>query len=162
MAKIGENTIYNDFIQDILKRKLKVPKFLGVFPCDLMPNQLQNGEKIIINTGKSDTPGKHFVVLHKKKSGYFLFDSLNMGLKNQPDLLASLREKKITPQIVQKRPIQSVFSNSCGLYVIDYILANTRPYSRASGVKKYKRSDKMLLENDFVAKNNVINRMLSK
>lgn len=111
----------NQQLESIAKKYLG-KSFLGVFPCDAVPNFKRKKEKMymIFNLSKHDEPGSHYiaVVIFKKRAYYF--DSYGKKLTNYyiKNFLKSLglqifyHTEKIQPQ-------NSIF---CGFYCLSYLI----------------------------------------
>ena len=117
--------ITNGYLEELLKKKMRIKRFRGVFPCDLIPTYLKDGESAIINTHPHDMPGDHYVCLYKKRKKYFYFDPLALDLIMFPYLKEEMEKrttfKKIVPVLTQ--PIQHPGSNFCEMVCLSYILS---------------------------------------
>ena len=51
-------------------------KFMGVYPIDLIPNNLPIPFLIVVNLDTSEKKGSHWIVLHHQKNHVEYFDSL--------------------------------------------------------------------------------------
>jgi hypothetical protein len=51
--------------------------FVGVFPCDYLPN-LQPGQALIANTDPHTKPGQHWVAFYRSNTGLEYFDSFGL------------------------------------------------------------------------------------
>ena len=115
----------NRGLEKFLLFTLNVPKFRGVFPCDLMP-VMKTGEIVILNTDPSALPGKHYVCLRKlSNSQYEMFDSLSVNISIIfPRLTEELKRRGIYKKITHanKTPIQNLNSHTCGFFCVDYTL----------------------------------------
>ena len=92
--------------------------FRGVYPIDLVPENLTNPSIIVINLDRSYEKGSHWIMLHYndiEKAEHF--DSLG----NKPDevLHNLLIDQKITYKYNNKR-LQNYFTDTCGLFCLYY------------------------------------------
>ena len=94
--------------------------FVGVFPCDLLP-QLEPGQAMIVNTDPHNEPGEHWVAFYKSHAGCLeYFDSFGM-----PPLVPILRKYinmsahyNFTYSTVH---LQHESAQTCGNYCIAYV-----------------------------------------
>lgn len=123
----------NRGLRQFLMKTLNVPKFRGVFACDLMP-VLKPGESAILNTDPHTLPGRHYICLRRiNKNQYELFDSLSADLSTMfPLLTQELKRRDIYHKIrkVNTSPIQHYNSHMCGLFCVDFILGRAFPTYR--------------------------------
>lgn len=67
------------FLRDLDKaaRLFLGKRFKGVFPAgaNLSPNNLKDGESLILNLDRMDEPGSHWIALHYAKRGLLVYDS---------------------------------------------------------------------------------------
>lgn len=149
--------ITNAYLQRLLKDRIRVPNFKGVFACDLLPRKIRDGESAILNTDPHDKPGKHYVAIYRKNGKTFYFDSLNL----EPDIAfpqmhRSLERAKLTPlHRVLPGAIQALTSKFCGLFASDYILS--RAFSDPKKINSYSLSN--LEGNDGICLSNLEKRI---
>lgn len=152
----------NAYLQKVLKKKLKLPQFRGVFPCNHV-KKLREGESIILNTDPHFKRGKHFVALSVRKNRYIYFDPLAESMEILfPELHKELERRKMLPLVnVLSSPIQAPSSNFCGLFCLDYVLGLYAPFSNASTVK-YELHPNKLKGNDEICLSNVVKKLKMK
>lgn len=94
--------------------------FVGVFPCDLLP-QLMPGQAMIVNTDPHNEPGEHWVAFYMTNTEHLeYFDSFGL-----PPLVPSLRSYinsskhyKFTYSTIQ---LQHETGVTCGNYCIAFV-----------------------------------------
>lgn len=156
------HSLPNAYLHKVLKKDLKLTKFKGVFPCNLL-RKPRNGESIILNTDPNYMSGKHFVAISRKNGRFIYFDPLAESLSSQfPELYQELKKQKMFPLApVLTSPIQAMESNFCGLFCLDYVLGLYLPFSNAKCVK-YKLHPSQLLKNDQICLNNIVRKLKKK
>lgn len=104
---------------DFFGKKL-LKHFIGVYPCDLLPQSRKKYYCFIVNLDHHYEKGSHFVSLYIKNKFVFYFDSLGEKCNNLHilDYVKKLNKKLI----VQSTKIQSNDSIFCGLYAIAYLM----------------------------------------
>lgn len=114
--------ITNAYLQKLLRG---APRFRGVFPCDLLPRRIGDGETLILNTDPHDKPGKHYVAIYRKGGSTFYFDPLRLSAEDIfPTLYRNLVKAKLTPlHHVLPDSIQAADSTYCGLFCANYVLS---------------------------------------
>ena len=138
---------------DNLARLYGLNKFRGVFSADNIP--LGGSGAFIVNTHPATKPGEHFIVILRRKTKFYYFDSLNLALENYPDVLKRLKQgkhnKKYNPFL--NSPIQSPLSSFCGLFCIVFLLTIDERYrpilSKIVPFEKYnlERNDEICIKN---------------
>lgn len=159
VEKQGRSKVTNSYLQKLLKNRLMLKTFRGVFPCDRIPKTLRNGQSIIVNTDPHYLPGAHYVSFYRSRGKYFYFDSLslNLGL-SFPHLAKSLESSQFKPLFpVLTSPIQHPLSDFCGLFCCSYILSVCPPFSKVEPSELYETNPALLLRNDAVCTANLIN-----
>ena len=162
MSLTGDNpwlssSVTNDYLNTLLKKKFNITTFLGVFPCDIFPLEINEGESIILNTDPHHLPGKHYICLYRKNSRYFYFDSLAVNRKLAfKTLTENFKKRKISPIInVLTQPIQHFSSKFCGFFCVDYILAISEEFKNVKRVSYFCEKTK-LQQNDVICFKNII------
>ena len=136
-----------------IEEKLKDKKqFLGCFPIDKIPN-LQKNESIIINSDEHNEEGTHWMGLKiTSKNVCLFFDSF--GEPPNIRIINSL-SKKFRKLVYNSIQIQSVFSNKCGEFSMQFIcLVNDRK-SFSNFLSQFDHQN--LLANDFITENFFLN-----
>jgi hypothetical protein len=127
-------------------------KFLGTFPCDILPNVKKKKEfSLIINLSKHNTTGSHFIAIFADKDCFMYFDPLGEKCKNK-DVLKFIKTNKNNRKVLQKfRKIQSNESIFCGFFCLSFLLSRKLKFPIKIFLNKF--DQKNLNQND----NNVIN-----
>ena len=102
------------------------PNFVGVYPCDKMPDFKPN-VSMIINTDTSIGHGEHWLAIYIGSNTLYFFDSFGRDIADFSDPFKSYM-KKMTGVFnikVESRLLQSLFSNTCGYWCIFYIFCRT-------------------------------------
>ena len=93
---IFSKTMDTSEIMDLMMKDQKIKKiFKGVYPIDLIPENLDYPSLIVVNLDSSEKKGSHWVVLHYISNHIVEhFDSI--GRKPDEDIISILFKKKIT------------------------------------------------------------------
>ena len=136
-------------IEDKLKH---IPNFIGCFPIDKIP-KLKKNQSIIMNSDKHDEEGTHWMGLKiSSKNTCLFFDSFGeVPKKSIIDFLGQYYRKIVYNQI----QIQSVFSNKCGEFSIQFICEVKDRKSFNNFISKF--NHKNLLANDIITENFILN-----
>jgi hypothetical protein len=124
-------------------------QFKGTYPRDMLPKTIPNNSCIVINTDKSTQPGQHWVAVFKNIEGTVeYFDSFGL-----PPLLAEIIKflDRISPDgwYYNKITLQSVYSDTCGMYSVYYLTARCRGLTIEEFISIFSNKPKL---NDFLAK----------
>lgn len=148
--------ITNKDLEILGKFKLKIKKFLGVFPSDAMPNKkyCKSNFACIFNLSKHDEPGTHFVAIIKKHNKVIYFDPFGekCSVEDINNFLQTLN-KPITYNLVK---IQDESSHSCGYFCIFAIYMLLKNKKSLVYLQKKFSKEKLKL-NDFIVITNLIN-----
>lgn len=149
--------ITNAYLKKLLKR---VPKFRGVFACDLLPRRIGEGDTLILNTDPHYKPGEHYVAIYRKGGQTFYFDPLRFSAKDFfPIMHRNLVEANLAPlHHVLPGPIQAVDSTLCGLFCANYVLS--RAFSDPKKLESYFQSSLHL--NDAICLSNLKKRLAQR
>ena len=106
-------------------------KFSGVFAADTLPSNISHLPKfLIVNSDVQSGPGQHWLALYIPPQGPpEFFDSLGLSPKQY---LASFEQFLINhgPQyIYSDKRLQNYGSNTCGLYVLYYVILRCRGFT---------------------------------
>ena len=146
----------NAGLNKLLTLTLKVPKFVGVFACDLMPT-LKVGQSVILNTDRHTLSGTHFICIIRVKRHFFeYFDSLNVDLPTAfPQLHEELTRRGIYRHLkpALSTPVQHHKSQMCGLFCVDYILKKTFVEYSAISTKLHTDTGKLWMNDTRVITN---------
>ena len=135
----------NIYMERLLKDRLSVKSFLGVFSADQIPSSFlphcnnsnsggggsssnsRNDKKTlscIVNTAKTSEKGRHFLALLKtKENELIIMDSLCLDLsKSSPQLWLCFKSSGRKIINLYSSPIQHDKSVYCGFYAIYHIL----------------------------------------
>lgn len=150
----GDDGLYNDSIEKIMKERLKgltVP-VVAADEVDTLPNHLYNKDffAAVINTDPSDSGGRHWrcIVIDNRDDfpSAEYFDSLAETFKPEPALLNVMRKicRLMNPEKYMKYKFskirrQSYNKSNCGYHVMKFIedRYNGIPFEEASGYKDY-------------------------
>ena len=106
--------ISNLMLQDPMIRK----RFRGVYPLDLIPNDLRIPSIIVVNHDKSGKKGSLWIVLHFKENNIVEhFDSTG---KKPIRYIHNLLISKNMTYIYNNKRIQDYNTKTCGLFCIFY------------------------------------------
>ena len=104
------------------------PEFYGVMGCNRL-EQFRGVEKasFILNTDPDDKPGKHWVGVYIEDGTLFFFDSFGRGIQHFADPFRTILQNfaKGYNVITDSRNLQCIFNDSCGYWVVYYILCKT-------------------------------------
>ena len=136
-------------IEEILKDQ---KQFIGCFPIDKIPS-LNKNDSIIINTDSQNEEGTHWMGLKiTSKNLCLFFDSF--GEPPNINVINSL-SKKFTKLVYSSMQIQSVFSNKCGEFSMQFICMVNDRKSFNNFLSQF--DHKNLLANDFITENFFLN-----
>ena len=118
----------SDQIEKFMNQDEMIGKiFRGVYPIDLIPNDLPRPSIIVVNQDKSTGMGTHWIVLHHKKDNLIeLFDSV--GKKPMKYIHNLLFSKNMSYMYNNKR-VQNYGSNTCALFCLFYSFYSCRKVS---------------------------------
>lgn len=105
-----------------LGNNLSNGSFLGVFPIDLRPDLFstkQSQISMIINLDPHFKKGSHFVAIFKNKDLITYFDSFGEGPNKT---ITDYLQKFKLPVKINRKKIQSDFSDYCGYYCLGFII----------------------------------------
>ena len=131
-----------------LRNKLKcLDSFLGVFPCDLLPELKNVPCSIIVNTDKHDQRGEHWVAIYinSKRIGYY-FDSY--GLQPLNSEIEDYLNSNTNGWKWFNHSIQGVDSIKCGQFSVLFILMKELGYTLNQITNLFTDNSK---GNDFIA-----------
>lgn len=102
------------------------PNFLGVYPCDRIPD-IKPFTSMIINTDVSSGPGEHWIAVYIGSKTMYFFDSFGRDIDDFSNPFRNYmknfsRDYNVK---VESRLLQSLFSNMCGYWCIFYIFCRT-------------------------------------
>ena len=109
---------------ELMKSDKEISKiFIGVYPIDLIPQDLPKPLIIAVNLDSSEKKGSHWIVLHYQRKHVEYFDSL--GKQPGKEIHNLLTSKGFTCKYNKKR-LQSPYTKSCGLFCFYYIYYSPR------------------------------------
>lgn len=105
---------------EILRQLKGYKRFIGVFPCDLLP-ALKPGQAMIVNTDPHDKPGQHWVAFYMSEDLTLeYFDSFGL-----PPLVSQFRKyiNRGAHKIFSYSTVQLQHNNSetCGKHCIAFV-----------------------------------------
>lgn len=126
---LNDDTTF-DYQLEKVGKKLFKHRFIGVFPCDRLPN-IKNREMYIANLDSSDKKGSHWIAVYKYKKLY-VFDSFGRSSKKIFPSVFGINENI---QDTEYDAEQKKNKNDCGLHSMTalYMFDNFDP----SIVSKY-------------------------
>lgn len=130
-----------------LCRKYFNRDFLGVYPCDVLPNTKKLRISVIFNLSKHDESGSHFIALIKSKTKIIYFDSFGMECKN--DYVKRFLKNFNLKIEYNDVKIQDKQSSLCGYFCFYFLYIcffKNKPLSYF--IKKFDSTKKCLLIND--------------
>lgn len=105
-------------------KKFLGKSFLGVYPCDSHPrdlNKLKNKSfSFIFNLSPHYEDGSHFVAILKRHKTYYYFDSYGKVCKNKD--IVNFLKSHTKFLICNKKIIQDKTSIFCGLYCLAFLI----------------------------------------
>lgn len=122
LKKLPEQALSGQFIDRFVRKKLKIPHFLGVFMLDaLPPHKSRRREVLVINLASTNTAGTHWVALQRSKGVSYYFDSY--GLRPPTEIVNYCRGDQI---LYNKKKFQNLGSTEeeclhCGHLVLLFI-----------------------------------------
>ena len=140
-------------IESILRLDQNISKnFAGVFAADILPSNLSNLPKfLIVNSDVHSEPGQHWLAMYIPEQGPpEFFDSLGLSPKHY---LASFEQFLIKhgPQyIYSNKRLQNYGSDTCGLYVLYYVILRCSGCSMLDIVNNFSTN---LAQNDILTIN---------
>ncbi len=130
-----------------LSRKFFTRDFLGVFPCDVIPNSKKRRTCVIFNLSKHDEAGSHFVAIIKHERKIVYFDSFGKQCENKY-LNKYIHNYKL-PIEYNKNQIQDDNSSLCGYYCFYFLyICFLQRRSLTFFINKFEKSKKYLMKND--------------
>lgn len=152
----------NVYIYSVLKTKLKVRSFDGVYSADNVPDKLLKykgkGQKsCIVNLARRREKGTHFIVLSVKADTIKIYDSLSLPLKQfSPSLYSALKKSGKVLKRAFKNAIQDIDSSFCGFYCIYFVLSLAKDqFPNGDGVVKFFKSRQPKRANDTIVIDNI-------
>lgn len=133
-------------LEELVKKdKLISNIFLGIFPCNLLPNKLSSKPcAVIVNTHPDHKPGEHWLAIHFDVMGKCeLFDSY--GITPIPVEIDHFIKNQSKSVNINRRWLQSADTAVCGMYCIYYLHFKCRGLSYTSIFSKF---DRNLSKND--------------
>ncbi len=104
---------------------LTVPRWVGVFPCDMLPTsevRMKHEARLMINTATSEQSAGHFVAVYKQDGVIVYFDPLGLPHPNMfiQDFVHQLSTD--ARPIINKDVIQHPQSQCCGFFCLSFLL----------------------------------------
>ena len=137
---------------EIEEKMKKIKNFKGCFPIDLIP-KLNKKESLIINSDKHDEEGTHWMGLKiTSKNVCLFFDSFGEPPNKYITDFLSRYYRKLVYNSIQ---VQSVFSNKCGEFSMQFICVVNDRTSFNNFISKFDHTN--LLANDKITENFLVN-----
>ena len=118
----------SDQIENFMKQDEMISKiFHGVYPIDLIPNDLPRPSIIVFNQDKSTGMGTHWIVLHYKEDNMTEhFDSIG---KKPMIYIHNLLISKNMSYMYNNKTLQNYGTNTCALFCLFYSFYSCRKVS---------------------------------
>lgn len=130
-----------------LCRKYLSNNFLGVYPCDVLPNTKKSRFAVIFNLSKHNEKGSHFIAILKSKTKIVYFDSFGKECTNE-DVLKYLNQFQLRIEY-NKVTIQDDNSSLCGYFCFYFLYSCLlKNKSLPFFIKKFVHAKKHLFLND--------------
>ena len=115
-------------VKRLLTRRCK-EKFLGVFPCDRLPDKLPPRRPLLLvcNTDPHNKPGEHWITifLGENSNGEY-FDSFGGDI---PAIFCRFLDKYCATWLRSYKQTQSALTKFCGHYCVFYCLFKCLDYT---------------------------------
>ena len=122
----------NEFIIAHQKKNI----FKGVYPCDRLPSKFTLPAVFVVNLSKHDEPGTHWIAIFINKNGVaFYFDSFGFDIRN--DDIRDFLKKKSKRILHNKKQLQHISSNKCGLFCCAFAIAILKECSIEEFLNKF-------------------------
>lgn len=126
--------------------------YCGAVACDKLPNNphTNSPRAYIVNTDPYGKPGQHWIALWTKGNKCEVMDSYGVPLDvyGTTEPLQSWLHKKWKYVIYNGQTLQALNSQSCGHYVLMYLVAKSRGYNLQDFIKLFSKTD--FVKNDYV------------
>ena len=104
----------------LLRKYVTRRSFQGVYPVDRLPRYIRHPCCLVLNTGKADTQGEHWIAVYVSGGGVGIyFDSL--GLPPLNPLVIDFLNRNTRKWFHNSRNIQGVLSDKCGYYCLYFL-----------------------------------------
>ena len=151
--------ITNELLERVLSTHFRISQFKGVWPCDLMPEKLTIGDCVILNTDPHTRSGNHYVAVKRADvDSYLYFDPLNLNMEIAfPRLAREFKKRRLFSQLrpFLPDPIQALDSKFCGLFCLNFILAQTIFNRPPKGYRGFYTDPEKLHLNDAICMRNI-------
>lgn len=126
MSMLTTRGLSTSEIEELLK---PISQFVGVYPCDAIPNFSSRPCALIVNTDTANEPGEHWIAIILKEKGKALyFDSFGF-----PPLISSMQKyiNENAPNGFKYNCItlQHPNSKTCGLYCAAFVALWSRKWT---------------------------------
>lgn len=129
--------------------------YRGVFSSNNIPKLVQNFI-FICNLSNTNQKGSHFIVICKNNSDLFIFDPLALNICNTDLFLFIEQCKKKCSNITKiNNPIQSILSQSCGLFCIFFVFLYHAKLKNKGRIPLQVFNKTNLIQNDQICINNI-------
>ena len=145
---------------EILCRKYLNKNFLGVYPCEAMPNFKKQICSIVFNLSKHDEEGSHFIAIILKHKKIIYFDSF--GKKCDNKYLKKILENIRLPIEYNLDQIQDEKSTLCGYFCFYFLfICSLQNKSLQFFTTKFNKKKNLLHVNDQKLMNYIL-RIIKK
>ena len=128
MEKVALNNVQLDYLAKADPKLSQV--FYGTVACDHLPSLVnQEGPTAyIVNTDPHDEPRKHWIALWTQDNVCEILDSYAMPLEvyKTTEPLTEWLNRHYKYQVASRKTLQLVFSQSCGDYVLMFLVLKAR------------------------------------
>ena len=104
----------------IKKCKLLKTKFVGVYPSDKFPPNLQDNAFVIVNASPTPSPGSHWLLLCKRRGKLYFADPLALNVSVYTHIYRRLSQHNLVLHELMTERLQPLKSTSCG-YICIYV-----------------------------------------
>ena len=144
-------SLTTNFIANKLRNDIHANRYFGgVFPFNVLPRIICYPVAIVINTHPSNKEGEHWLAMYFDKTRFCeFFDSFGFG----PDYydLDGYVKTFSTNYAFNKTQLQSLDSDTCGYYCLNFILLKCRGFSLQEIISSFDKND--FKKNDTLIRN---------
>ena len=117
----------SDQIENFMEQDEVIKNFCGVYPIDLIPNDLPRPSIIVVNQDKSTEMGTHWIVLHYKEDN--MTEHFNSIGKKPMKYIHNLLISKNRSYMYNNKRVQNYGTNTCALFCLFYSFFSCRKVS---------------------------------
>ena len=131
----------------------------GAVPSDGLPRRLRTDfpQAFIVNTDPTGQPGMHWMAIWIEENRCEVFDSFALPLQTYPGVEPFIRwlERHCKNIETNDRSVQSVTSDTCGVYALFYLMLKSEGGSMSQFLSMFKL-------HDYIANDRVVGEMLKQ